>query len=159
MTRSKIITTAAVAVTALTVLPGAGVSARSKKVTKITTTIEQYAQGAPNPSGIQFGLVRSSAPLGKGLQYSSYTVTPPSATSPATVTGRFKNAYDLGTTHGTFALTFPAPGANVTYTGTITFTGGSGRFRNIKGGGTIVCTTSDGGAHKLCTVHAKATGI
>ena len=159
MTRSRIIAVAAIAVTVLTVAPGAGVSAKSKKVTKITTTIEQYAQGAPNPSGIQFGLVRSSAPLGKGLQYSSYTVTPPSAGSPAKVTGTFKNAYDLGTTRGTFALTFPAPGANVTYTGTITFTGGTGRFRNIRGGGTIVCTTSDGGAHKRCTVHTTATGI
>ena len=44
----------------------------------------------------------------------------------------------------TFTATSPT---NVTYTGTVTYTGGTGAFRRVKGTGKIACTTTDGGAH------------
>ena len=56
----------------------------------------------------------------------------------------------------TFAATSPM---NITYKGTVTYTGGTGKFRHVKGTGTIECTTTDGGAHKACTVKSRLTGL
>ena len=36
---------------------------------------------------------------------------------------------------------------------------GTGAFSHIRGTGTIACTTTDGGAHKTCTVKTKLRGI
>ena len=78
----------------------------------------------------------------------------PAADAPGTATATFKNYYNHGTTRGTVALTItPTSPTNITYTGTITYTGGTGKFARVKGGGTITCTTTDGGAHKSCTVN------
>ena len=56
----------------------------------------------------------------------------------------------------TFAATSPM---NITYQGTLQYIGGTGKFRRVRGSGTIECTTSDGGAHKSCTVKSKLTGL
>ena len=56
----------------------------------------------------------------------------------------------------TFTATSPE---NVTYTGTVTYTGGTAAFRRARGSGTITCTTTDGGAHKSCTSNSKLTGV
>lgn len=88
-------------------------------------------------------------------------MTPPGPTGPGTVTATFKNFYDRGTTRGTASMTFGPPTApgNITYSGTVTYTGGTGRFKHVKGSGTIACTTTDGGAHKTCTVNSRLTGV
>ncbi|MEY2514095.1 MAG: hypothetical protein QOJ89_1453 [bacterium] len=60
----------------------------------------------------------------------------------------------------TFQLTIAAGSpTNLTYTGTVTYTSGSGRFKHVRGGGTIACSTTDGGAHKQCNVTTTLTGI
>ncbi len=159
MPRRSIITTAFVATAVLAIGPATGAPAKSTKTTSVSCTIELFAQGAPNPSGIHFGFTECSKPFGAGLHFNEYTVTP---TGPGTgsVVAAFKNYYNRGTTRGTAALTFAAtgPGA-VTYTGTLTYTGGTGKFRHVRGRGTIRCTTSDGGAHKRCTVRSTLTGV
>jgi len=38
-------------------------------------------------------------------------------------------------------------------------TGGTGAFKNIKGRGTIDCTSSDGGAHRSCKANLTLKGI
>lgn len=159
MGRSRTIATAVAAATAVALVPGGAVAAKSTKTKKLHCGLELIAQGKPNPSASHFGFARCPAPFGKGVQYNTYTVTPSSPTS-GSVAGTFKNYYNTGTAHGTFALTFSATSpANVTYTGTVTYTGGTGAFGRVKGTGTITCTTADGGAHKSCVVDSKLTGV
>lgn len=144
----------------LAVAPNAA-AAKGKPVKSFSCSLEQFAQGVPNPSGIHFGLASCPTPFGEGLHFNRYTVTPPSPAGPGKVVGTFKNYYNLGTAHGTFVLTFPPPATpgSITYTGTVTYTGGTARFKKVRGNGTIRCTTTDGGAHKSCTVNSKLTGI
>jgi hypothetical protein len=159
--RTARITSAVVTAAVLAIAPATGAAAKKKPATAFSCTLELFAQGAPDPSGIQFGFATCPSPFGKGVHYSAYTVTPPGPGGPGKVSGTFKNHYDSGTTHGTFALTFtpPASPGNITYTGTVTYTGGTAKFRHVAGSGTIECTTSDGGAHKACTVNSKLAGI
>jgi hypothetical protein len=160
MRRRYFIGTALIATAAVAAGPVGGVPAKSKqKVTELTCTLENYAQGMPNPTLIQFGFANCPKPFGKGLHYSRITVTP-TGPGQGTATGTFKNFYNLGSAHGTASLTFAAtaPGA-VTYTGTVTYVGGTGRFGHVRGSGTIDCTSTDAGAHRTCTVHSKLTGI
>ncbi|CAN5616675.1 hypothetical protein BH20ACT17_BH20ACT17_05900 [soil metagenome] len=158
MRRSWILSAALVATTALALAPAGG-AAKSNKTTQLSCALELYAQGMPNPSGIHFGFVKCPSPFGKGLHYSAYTVTP-TGMGTGTVAGTFKNYYNRGTTRGTVALTFAATSPkDITYTGTVTYTGGTGRFKHVKGSGTIQCTSSDGGARKACTVNSTLTGV
>ncbi len=159
MRRTPIITSALLATAALAVGASSGASAHGKHQTNVTCSLALLAPGPPNPSGIQFGFVACPRPFGKGLHYDAYTVSP---TSPGhgTIAGKFKNYFDRGTTKGTFALSFAATSPmNLAYTGTVTYTGGTGKFKHVKGSGTIQCTTSDGGAHKACTVTSVLTGV
>lgn len=159
MRRRWIFTTTLMAAAGLAVAPLAGASARDGKMTKLTCTLALNAQGAPNPSGTHFGFAKCPRPFGRGLHYNSHTVTP---TSPGqgSIAARFKNYYDLGTARGRAAMTFSATSPmNITYKGTVTYTGGTGTFRHVKGSGTIECTTTDGGAHKSCTVKSRLTGL
>lgn len=160
MPRHTIIAAATVAATALVAAPVNSQAAKNEKVTTLACTLQLYAHAAPGiPSGIHFGLARCPAPFGDGVHFNEYTVTP---TGPGTgsVAVSFKNFYARGTTHGTAAMTFTAtaPGA-ITYTGTVTYTGGTGKFKHLRGTGTIHCTTTDGGAHKTCSVSSQLTGI
>ncbi len=157
--RSRIIiATAIMASTALAVSAGNGASAQGTNPTTITCTLELFAQGMPNPTGIQFGLVACPRPFGKGVHFDKVTVTP---TGPGhgTVAVSFKNYFDRGTRSGTVALTYAATSPmNITYTGTVTFTGGTGKFKHLRGSGTIQCTSTDGGAHKSCMVTSTLAG-
>ncbi len=47
----------------------------------------------------------------------------------------------------------------MSYSGTVTYTNGTGKFKNVRGGGAIECTSGDRGAHKSCTVHSTLTGV
>lgn len=161
MRHTTLIGIVVMATAAFAIGPGAGASATTKKVTKLTCTIEVYQQGVPSPSAIQFGFVACPKPLGAGLHYNKITVTSkPAPGVRGAANGTFKNYYNTGTTRGTFKLTVVASSpTNLTYTGTVTYTGGTAKFRQIAGGGTIACTTTDGGAHKSCEVKSTLTGI
>lgn len=162
MTRRSIFPTTLVVIGALALAAAPGATATSKKVTRLTCTLELFAQGPPQgtpPKNLSFGFVTCPSPFGKGLHVGSLTVTP---TGPGHGTGTvdFKNYYDRGTTSGTVALTFAATSpTDISYEGTVTYTSGTGRFKHVKGGGTIRCTTTDGGAHKACTVTTTLTGV
>ncbi len=161
MRHSNPITMAVIATAVIAVGPGSGASATSKKTTKLSCTIEAFQQGMPNPSAIQFGYVSCPKPFGNGLHHSAFTVTTkPAPGLPGAANGTFKNYYNRGTTKGTFELTIVASNpANLTYAGTITYTGGTGKFKHIKGGGQLRCTSSDGGPHKSCTVELELTFV
>jgi hypothetical protein len=162
MPRRNLLSSAAVVVAAaVAVAPGTAAAGRDAKPKRFHCTIEAIAQGVPNPSGIHLGFTGCPKPFGKGLHFNAYTVTSkPSPGVPGAVSGTFKNYYNRGTTRGTFAMTIVASSqANLTYSGTVTYTGGTAAFRRVKGGGTIQCTTTDGGTHKSCAVNSTLTGV
>ncbi len=162
MRRTWIHITALTATTALLLAPATGVTANRKHAKNFTCTLQLNVQGPPQgtpPAAESLGLVGCPAPFGDGVHHSTAVATP---TSPGhgTIAVSFKNYYDRGTTNGTVTGTFAATSpTDITYTGTVTYLGGTGRFRHVRGGGTIDCTSSDGGAHKACTVHTKLTGV
>lgn len=159
MRRRWIFTTALIASAGMAAAPLGGAWAKGGKVTTLTCTLELNAQGAPNPSGIHFGIPSCPGTFGKGLHHNSYTVTP-TGPGQGTVAAKFKNYYNLGTVRGRAAMAFAATSPmNITYEGTLKYTGGTGKFRRVRGSGTIECTTSDGGAHKSCTVKSTLTGL
>ena len=160
MRRTLIITTAVLTAAAVAV-PVAGAPAKAGKAAKVRCTLQLTAQGPPAgtpPVGVSFGLVQCDSPFGKGVHRGSAAMTP---TRPGngTIAVRFKNYYDRGTISGRIAGTFSATSpTNITYTGTVTFTAGTGAFKRVRGRGTIKCTTADAGVHKACTVTSKLTG-
>lgn len=156
------ITTALAAIAALALIPGAGATAKGERATYLTCTFELSTLGPPQgvpPTANSFGLVACPRPLGEGVHYGSATATPTSPGHGTTVVS-FKKYFDQGTIRGTVAGTFAATSPlDITYEGTVTMTGGTGRFKHVKGGGRLRCTSSDGGPHKSCTVTLKLTGI
>ena len=159
MRRRWILGTGLMAMATLALAPSGGAWAQAGKVTTLTCTLALNAQGAPNPSGIHFGFAKCSQPFGKGLHYNSYTVTP-TGPGQGSIAATFKNYYNLGTARGRAQMTFAATSpANITYKGTVTYTGGTGKFRRARGSGTIECTSTDGGAHKSCSVNSRLTGL
>lgn len=159
MRRRYLIGPALMLIVAVGAGPAAGVPTKSKKVTELTCTLQTSAQGMPNPTLIQFGFANCPKPFGRGLHYSRVTVSP-TGPGTGTATGTFKNFYDLGTTRGTASLSFsPSAPGTLTYKGTVTYEGGTGKFKHVRGSGTIECTSTDAGAHRTCTVRSKLTGI
>ncbi|HVF78042.1 MAG TPA: hypothetical protein VNA28_07075 [Solirubrobacteraceae bacterium] len=161
MRRRSLISTTLIAAAAIAAGSAPGAAATGKRATKLHCTIEVFRQGAPNPSTIQFGFVSCPRPFGAGLHYNEVTVTrAPADGVPGAANGTFKNYYNRGTTSGTFELAIvPSSLTNITYSGTVTYTDGTGKFKHVKGRGTIECTTTDGGAHKSCVVDSTLTGI
>lgn len=148
--------------TAVALAPVAGAPAKSKKRMKVGCALQLTALGPPQgtpPVGNSFGFVQCDGPFGDGVHYGSAIATP-SATNPAngTIAVTFKNYYDRGTLSGKIAGTFTATSdTEIVYAGTVTFTGGTGKFKRVRGSGTIRCTTSDRGVHKACKVTSKLT--
>ena len=162
MRRRWMITAALVATAALAIGSGTGASATSKKAKQISCTFELASQGPPQgtpPRAISFGLVSCPRPLGNGVHYGSSVATP-SGPGQGTVAVSFKKYFDRGTFRGTVAGTYAATSPpNSVYKGTVTVTGGTGAFRRIRGGGTIDCTSSDGGAHRSCKAELRLKGL
>jgi hypothetical protein len=160
--RSRSIITTLVAVTALAIGADAGASAHAAKAKHISCTFELYSQGAPQgtpPRAISFGLVACPRPFGDGVHYGTSTVTP-TGPGQGTVAVSFKKYFNRGTFEGTVAGTFAATSpTNIDYQGKVTVTGGTGAFRHITGGGTLNCTSSDGGAHRSCKVNLTLKGV
>jgi hypothetical protein len=159
--RRRWIAPTALLATAVALGPVTGAPAKANKQVKVGCALALTALGPPQgtpPVGNSFGFVQCDSPLGNGVHYGSATVTP---TSPGngTIAVTFKNYYDRGTVNGKIAGTFTAASpADITYAGKVTFTGGTGTFKHVRGTGAIRCTTSDAGAHKACTVTSKLTG-
>jgi len=158
MPRTSIITTAFLTTAALAAGFTGGASA--KKVTQLSCTLEITALGQPNPSGTQVGTASCPDPFGSGTHFSAYTVTSGATPGTGTIAATFTNTYHRGTASGTAAMTFTATSAtSVAYSGTVTYTSGTRKFKHVQGGGTIECTSTDRGAHKSCTVTSTLTGV
>jgi hypothetical protein len=157
MRRTPFISTTLLATAALAAGLTGGASAKQGP-TELSCTLELVTQ-TPPPNGTQSGTVECPDPFGSGTHYSAFTVTP-TGIGTGTISATFTNTYHRGTASGTAELTFTATSpSNITYTGTVTYTGGTRKFKHVAGGGTIECTSTDGGAHKSCTVNSTLTGI
>jgi len=157
------LTIAATLITAaLTLGAAAGAAAESAKAKRIACTFELSSQGPPQgtpPRAVSFGLVACPGSFGHGVHYGTSTVTP-AAPGQGAVAVRFKKYFNRGTFRGTVAGTFAATSpTNIVYQGKVTVTGGTGAFRQVKGGGKINCTSSDGGAHRSCKANLTLKGI
>ncbi len=158
MRRTSIVTTTLLAGAALAAGVTSGASAK-KGTTELSCTLALVTQSQPNPSSTHLGTAECPAPFGSGTHFSAFTVAP-TGPGTGTVTATFTNTYARGSASGTAQMTFTvtSPG-NVTYSGTVTYTGGTRKFKHVAGSGTIECTSTDGGAHKSCTVNSTLTGI
>jgi hypothetical protein len=157
MRRTSIITTTLLASTALAAGFSGGASAKHE-ATQLSCALELVAEGIPNPTGTHSGTVECPDPFGSGTHASTYTVTP-TGMGTGTIAAEFTNTYHRGTASGTAAMTFTATATGIVYSGTVTYTGGTRKFKHVQGGGTIECTSTDRGAHKSCTVTSTLSGI
>ncbi|MGH2841644.1 MAG: hypothetical protein ACRDKY_12555 [Solirubrobacteraceae bacterium] len=82
--------------------------------------------------------------LGEGVQHDSSIVTPTSQLS-GHFTGPVKQFFDRGTLSGTFTINYVTDPATlaVTYNGTIDLTKGTGRYRGVRGTGTLTGGSPD----------------
>jgi hypothetical protein len=140
----------------------AAVTAAGASSTKtVTCTLQLQTLAPPGSSGGEdFGTVACDRVFGKGVQHNSkVTITPASPTT-GTATGPFKQFFDTGTVHGTFKLAYSiTPPSAVTYTGTATFSGGTGVYKHPRGSAKVTCESTDGGTHATCTVKTILTHI
>ena len=157
MRRTPLITTTLLATAVLAAGFTGGASAK-QGTTELSCSLELVTT-TPPPNGTHSGSVACPGPFGSGTHVSAFTVTP-TGVGTGTITATFTNSYHRGTASGTAQMTFTASSpSNITYSGTVTYTGGTRKFKHVEGGGTIVCTTTDGGAHKSCIVNSTLTGI
>jgi hypothetical protein len=157
MRRTPIITTTLLATVALAAGFTGGASAKHG-TTELSCTLELVTT-APPPNGTHAGAAECPDPFGSGTHFSAFTVTP-TGMGQGSIAATFTNTYHRGTASGTAAMTFIATSpTNITYSGTVTYTSGTRKFKHVQGTGTIECTSTDGGAHKSCTVDSVLTGI
>ena len=101
-------------------------SSHSVQVTGSTKTVGSTASGALEDAG-----TISGAPFGSGTVDLLVNLN----TSDSTATGTFTISTPDGSAFGTESMTFviDAPNNSITFTGTATFTGGTGPYRGISG--------------------------
>lgn len=123
--------------------------------TGITIAAGDTAVVPPAQHGAEYGTTACAEPLGRGVQEDRFRV-PDSGDTVASYTMYFAT----GSIHGKYDLTpqggsFGGPGfTEVDSLGTMTVTGGTGRFRGAKGIGTMKCKSLDG-IHTACTDKLK----
>ena len=136
--RSKAIA-CAITITAVGILaPNANTSATKKKT--ITCTFNLSTQSFPTATapGEDFGKVRCSSPFGNGLQYDTFTLMP-AAADPTTGKAelRFKAYFNTGTVSGVWRADYKFTSQTMgTFVQKVSWTKGTGRFRNVRGTGT-----------------------
>ena len=105
----------------------------------VTCTIKLIAVKPPRTINAEnFGTIECSPYLGDGVQHDSSVVTPTGQFS-GLFTGPVKQFFDNGTLFGHFTISYVTNPTTlaVTYNGTITIEGGTGRYKNLRGEGTL----------------------
>jgi len=119
--------------------PGAPTAAAKKKKGRtVSCTIHLQTQSFPTASapGEDFGFVDCSGPFGSGVQYDTFTLMPETATT-GTAELKFKAFFDTGTVSGVWNADYEFTSETEgTFVQTVTWTGGTGAFKHVKGTGT-----------------------
>ena len=106
---------------------------------KVTCQIKLIAVKPPRTiTAENFGEIDCDPVFGKGVQHDSSVVTPASQFS-GSFTGPVKQFFDHGTISGHFTISYVTNPATlaVTYDGTITIEAGTGKYKNVRGTGTL----------------------
>jgi hypothetical protein len=156
----KLIPLATVIAIAGALAAGVAASTAATAATKITCGWKSYNPTPTQASGFVIGFTRCSRPLGNGVISATYSSAFNSTTGAGTANGKWTKWLLNGTVHGLYSQTFQfTSNDDATYQSTITWTGGTGAFRGVKGTGTESCATTDGGATETCTAVDEVTGL
>ncbi|MEA2232055.1 MAG: hypothetical protein QOD83_1871 [Solirubrobacteraceae bacterium] len=108
----------------------------------VTCKAALIAAVTPIDDAENFGTLKCSSPLGKGVQHDRSKITRPTPTT-GTYTGSFTLFFNTGTLRGSWRLTFVVATGKATYEGTMKISSGTGEFKGVKGTGTITGTSAD----------------
>ena len=134
-------------------------AAGAKKQRTVSWTIHLLTQSFPTASapGEDFGFVDCSGPFGSGVQHDTFTLTPATATT-GTAELRFKAYFDRGTVSGVWNATYEFTSATEgTFVQTVTWTGGTGAFKHVRGTGSG--TGAQSGNQGTITQTVAVTGL
>jgi hypothetical protein len=139
---------------------GAGAVAKpaarpNSKAMHFRCTQTHYNVSYPSTSGFAFGLLNCSKPLGQGLQYNTFNESV--SNQQVKLSGTFKDYFDGGAIHATFSVSGTPSIGQITFSGPLRITRGTGAYKNAKGRGTSMCTTRDGGETYTCTTTGTVT--
>ena len=118
--------------------PGSQTAVAKKKRKTVSCTIQLQTQSFPSASapGEDFGFVDCSGPFGNGLQYDTFTLMPATPTT-GTAELKFKAYFDTGTVSGVWRADYEFTSATEgTFVQKVSWTGGTGAFKHVKGTGT-----------------------
>jgi hypothetical protein len=89
-------------------------------------------------------MLSCGAPLGKGVQHNSATVSANAQRTSGSFSGNVRFFFNEGALRGTYKTTFSIAGTAVSYTGRIRISSATGDFKGAKGTGTIKGSSRDG---------------
>jgi hypothetical protein len=136
-------TTTRTSTTATTPKAKAKAKAKSAKRT-ISCKARLYATRPPVSSALEFANLSCRAPLGKGVQHNSATVSSNAERTSGSFSGRVRLFFNEGALRGTYKTTFSVASGTVAYTGTIKVSSATGDFKGVKGTGMIKGSSADG---------------
>lgn len=126
-------------VAAITASAAVAAGANRGVTKKIKCHVESHIQSFPKGSspGTDFSFVNCSAPFGRGLQYSTFRLTPKTATTGAAVL-RFRVFFETGSVAGVWRATyqFTDPSTGVFTQRQVTWGNGTGAFKHVRASGT-----------------------
>jgi len=138
----------------------ASTAATTARTSRITCNWTQYNPAPADLSGVVIGFIRCSKPLGNGVISATYTATVNQTTGAGTAKGTWTKWLLAGTAHGRYSQTFQFTSNNdATYKSAITWTGGTGAYKGVKGTGSETCNTTNGGATLTCKAVDMVTGL
>jgi hypothetical protein len=149
--RLSLIAGAAALLASLSVVAGAGAASKSKTAkAKHKCVVVANNQTSGSTTGYDYGAEKCSKPFGSGLTIITYKEVV--SGTHFTDSGKFKNFYNRGTTHGTYSLsgTIPTGSSTIAATGAVKILGGTGAFAHSKFKGKMTCATNDAGAQYTC---------
>jgi hypothetical protein len=106
---------------------------------QVSCTINLIAVKPPRTATAEnFGTLSCTPTLGKGVQHDSSFVTPTSKFA-GSFTGPYQQFFETGTVYGHFTISYVTDPSTlaVTYDGTIKIDGGTGKYKNLRGSGTL----------------------
>jgi hypothetical protein len=136
--------------------PGKGKGKGAFKTRHVSCDLKLTAVLPPRTlTAENFGTVVCNKVFGEGVQHDSSVVTP-TGQFMGHFTGPVKQFFDKGTVSGTFTISYVTDPTTlaVTYDGTIELTSGTGRYKHVKGTGTLQGASPDA-IHS--TVHEELT--
>jgi hypothetical protein len=133
---------------------------RGKGKKTIACTVKLAAQEFPPAGGpgFDYGQITCTRPLGFGMQYDTFVITPETQTT-GSADLKFKAFFDGGRISGTWDVRYVASGpGEIAYDIDVKLTKGTARFRGVSGSGTGTGQMTDQ-SHATFKFTAKVAGL